>query len=171
MPGLPSQLVLVRHAKAEAFAEDDHARPLTDRGRRAAAETGRWLAAHGVACDQAYVSSALRARQTWEALADSIGGAARVVVDESLYSAGPEAALSVLRGAPPGAGTVLCVGHNPTMADLAHLLDDGEPDPEAFREMTGGYPAASATILEVPVAWEDLGEGSARITGFHVGTG
>ena len=38
-------LVVVRHGRAESFAEEDHARRLTERGRRDAAALGEWLAA------------------------------------------------------------------------------------------------------------------------------
>ena len=37
---------------------------------------------------------------------------------------------------------VLFVGHNPTAASLAHLLDDGDAEPEAFREMSTGFPTS-----------------------------
>ena len=48
------------------------------------------------------------------------------------------------------------VGHNPTTAYLAHLLDDGTPDPDAFRAMSEGFPAAALAVLEVHVDWADL---------------
>ena len=40
-------LVLVRHAKAEAYGPSDAERALTERGHAEAHEAGRWLAARG----------------------------------------------------------------------------------------------------------------------------
>ena len=59
----------MRHAKAEPFAETDHERVLTERGRRDAVEAGLHLAATGVVPDYAVVSSAARTVATWEAVA------------------------------------------------------------------------------------------------------
>ncbi|MDQ6642151.1 MAG: histidine phosphatase family protein [Actinomycetota bacterium] len=164
-------LVLMRHAKAEAFGAEDQARALTDRGRRDAAEAGLWLAAKGLVPDHALVSSAARAVATWEAVAAASRSAAAPVYDESLYSAGPETTLEVLNTVEPVARVLIFVGHNPTAAYLAHVLSDSQPDPEAFRAMSQGYPTAALTVLEVPVKWADLTEGAARITDFHVGHG
>jgi phosphohistidine phosphatase len=162
---------VVRHARAEGFAADDHARALPHGGPREAAEAGLWLAAHDVVPSHVFVSSATRTVATWEALAHGLRSAPEVVVDDALYSAGPEAVLEVLRTAPVDAAVVAFVGHNPTAAYLAHLLDDGTPDPVAFREMSEGYPTAALTVLDVAVPWSELDIGCAHISAFHVGDG
>ena len=61
------------------------------------------------------------------------------------------------------------VGHNPTMAVLAQLLDDGEGDVEAGNAMAAGFPTSAVAVFEVAGAWADLDD--ARLTGFHVGRG
>lgn len=164
-------LVVMRHAKAEPFGAEDHTRALTERGRRDAAEVGVWLASRGIVPDTALVSSAARTAGTWEAVAAASRSAAKATYDDALYTAGPESALDVLRGADPDAKVLIFVGHNPTVAFLAHTLSDGAPDPEAFRAMSAGYPTSALTVLEVPVEWADLAEGCATITDFHVGRG
>ncbi|HEY6933961.1 MAG TPA: histidine phosphatase family protein [Marmoricola sp.] len=163
-------LVVMRHAKAEQFSTDDHGRALTDRGRRDAAEAGAWLAAQGIVPDCALVSSSTRTVATWEALARASRSTAAARIEDSLYSSSPETTLDVLRTA--GDCRVLAyVGHNPTAAYLAHMLDDGDPDPAAFREMSEGYPTAALAVLEVRVPWAELDVATAHITGFHVGRG
>jgi phosphohistidine phosphatase len=144
---------------------------LTERGRRDATEAGVWLAARGIVPDHALVSSSARTVGTWEAVAAATRSTARPAYEDSLYTAGPEAALEVLTSADPGARVLMFVGHNPTAAYLAHVLSDSNPDPTAFRAMSQGYPAAAMTVLEVLVDWADLTEGSARVTDFHVGHG
>jgi phosphohistidine phosphatase len=161
----------MRHAKAEAVAASDHDRRLTARGARDAAEAGTWARSAGVLPDHAFVSTAKRADETWSAFRSAADLDLEPQLDAGLYSAGPDAAIEVLRIAPPEARTVMIVGHNPTMAQLVHLLDDGAADPDAFAAVSTDFPTSALAILEVREEWADLGFGSARITDFHVGRG
>ncbi len=161
----------MRHGKAEPFAAEDHRRELTARGRRDAAAAGVWLAEQELVPTHAYVSSAARARGTWASLAQAMRSTAEVVVEDALYNADPEHVLEVLRGAPHDAEVVVYVGHNPAAASLAHQLDSGDPDPEAFRQMSEGFPTAALAVLDVRVAWADLDAATARLLAFHVGNG
>jgi phosphohistidine phosphatase len=165
------RLVVMRHAKAEAVAPSDHQRSLTGRGHRDAADAGRWARATGVLPDHAFVSTAARAHETWESFAAAAELDVRPDLDSALYSAGPDTAIAVLRTAPADASTVMIVGHNPTMAHLVHLLDDGSADPEAFAEISAGFPTSAVAVLDVPTAWSSLDLAGARITAFHVGRG
>ncbi len=165
------RIVVVRHARAEHSAATDQERELLEPGREAAAEAGSWLAGRGIRPDHALVSAAARTRQTWEALAGAAGWALEAVVDRGLYSAGPETALDLMRLTPEATGTLIVVGHNPTIAYLAQLLDDGEGDPDVSNEMAMGYPAGAVTVMEYGGAWADLDAGTARVTAFHVGGG
>ena len=166
------RLVLVRHAQAEPDGPTDFDRPLSARGRRDADALGGWLASYGVSPDHALVSAALRARETWTAVAAGGRWDLDGAEDRGLYAAGPDTALDLLRASPDGARTLVVVGHNPTMASLAHILDDGEGDPEATTEMAaGGYPTCAAAVLAYDGAWADLDEGRARVEAFHVGRG
>ena len=158
----------MRHAEAESFAADDHARRLTAAGRRAAGRVGRWIAEMGTV-DLAVVSSAVRAQQTFTAVAEASGLDLEPRVDGALYAAGEDSALEVLRTVDPAARTVLCVGHNPTVSLLAQALSDEQPDRDAFAELTLGYPPATVTVLAVPGEWADLAPGRARVRAFHGG--
>lgn len=165
------RLVVIRHAKAEAVAASDHARRLTDRGRRDAAEAGRWARSAGFVPEHALVSTAARAHETWTAFATAAASDLVPELDSGLYSAGPDAALEVLRSAPAVARTLALVGHNPTMAHLVHLLDDGGADPAAFAEISAGFPTCAVAVLDVPGEWADLEIAGARIAAYHVGRG
>lgn len=159
----------MRHAKAEQAAATDLERELLDGGREDAAEAGSWLARHGISPDHALVSAAARTRQTWEALAAAAGWVLDAAVDRGLYTASPETALDLMRLTPEGAETLVVVGHNPTVAYLAQLLDDGEGDVAASNEMAMGYPAGAVTVMEYDGEWADLDAGTARVMAFHVG--
>lgn len=163
------QLIILRHAKAEPFAASDHERVLTERGHRDAEEAGVWAREAGLAPDHAVVSSAARTRDTWSSFSAGAGLDLDPVIDRSLYGAGTDGALEIIGSAPADARTVMLIGHNPTMAYLVHLLDDGGADPELFARVSAGFPTAALAVLDVPCSWADLDVGSARISAFHVG--
>jgi phosphohistidine phosphatase len=163
--------VLVRHAKAEQDGPTDFERELADRGRADAAAVGDRLAATGLVPDHALVSAATRTRQTWAAIAAAAGWDLEPELDRGLYAADPDTALDLLRGIPADVSTVVVVGHNPTVAALANLLDDGTGDRAATDAMAAGYPTSAVTVLAYDGAWADLGFGAARVQAFFVGRG
>ncbi len=166
----PRRLVIVRHARAEAHGSSDHERPLAERGRDDAVAGGAWLASSGVVPDHALVSTARRAQETYAALSAGAGWELAPEASRALYVAEPDTALDLVRQAPADAGTVVVVGHNPTMATLAQLLDDGDGDPAASADMlSGGLPTCSLVVFEHDGAWAELAFTGARLSGFHVG--
>jgi phosphohistidine phosphatase len=165
------RLVVMRHAKAEPGGETDALRELAQRGWDDAVEAGHWLAGHDVIPDGALVSSARRTRTTWLALADGGSFDAEPVFSDGLYSAGSETALDLVRETDDSVEVLMVVGHNPTMASLAQLLDDGSGDSAAGREMARGFPTSALAVFAVPGSWSELDLGSARLVAFHVGRG
>jgi phosphohistidine phosphatase len=159
----------MRHAKAEPGGETDHARELSQRGWEDALEAGRWLADRGLVPDSALVSSARRTTSTWLAVAEGGSFEAKAESSEGLYAASPETALDLVRETPDDVSGLVVVGHNPTIAYLAQLLDDGSGDEDAGREMAIGFPTGALAVFEVDVRWADLELASARLVAFHVG--
>jgi phosphohistidine phosphatase len=169
--GVVRQLVVMRHTKAEPGGETDLDRELAPRGYDDALDAGRWLAGSGFTPDAALVSAARRTASTWLALAE--GGSFEVgpTYSDSLYAAGPETALDLVRETPDEVASLVVVGHNPTMAYLAQLLDDGRGDADASHEMAVGFPTGALAWFEVEGSWTDLELASARLVHFHVGRG
>lgn len=170
-PETPRQLVVMRHAKAEAHGPTDFDRHLADRGVTEAEMAGRWLVGQGFVPDHVLVSAALRTRETWAAVADAAGWDADAIeTDESetLYEAGPETALDLVREVPEDALALLVIGHNPTMGYLAELLDDGDGDEEASNALVLGYPTSAMTLYDLTGDWADLDEQGATIRAHHV---
>jgi phosphohistidine phosphatase len=167
----PRRLVLMRHAKAEATAPTDHERALADRGRSDAEAAGRWLGEQGITPDAALVSDALRTRQTWaEVVAGAGWDESLADFSEALYAAGDDSVFDLLRETDPAVSTLVVVGHNPTMAYVAELLDDGEGDDDATTGMvTRGFPTCALAVFAVDGPWSDLGPGTGRLEAFHVG--
>jgi phosphohistidine phosphatase len=164
-------LVVLRHAQAEPGGETDAERELAQRGWDDALEAGRWLADKGFVPTAALVSAARRTTSTWLALAEGGSFEADVTYSESLYAAGPETALDLVRETDDAVTSLVVVGHNPTMAYLAQLLDDGTGDEEAAREMAVGFPPGALAWFEVDGGWADLDLASARLVGFHARRG
>jgi phosphohistidine phosphatase len=129
-------VVLVRHAKAESGEEgSDHDRRLTSRGERDAADTGRWLASAVPRVDHVWVSSAVRAVQTWEAVRRSLPEPGEVVVDRALYQAGTREVVDHVTGRSDP--VQLLVGHNPTFEQAVMALTG---------DLHGLRPSAAAVI-------------------------
>jgi phosphohistidine phosphatase len=116
-----SRLYLLRHAKSswKDASLDDHDRPLASRGRKASKAIGRYLRDHDIEPELVLCSSAKRARQTLERLGPA-GMDARI--ERELYGAGSNTLLARLRAVPDGVASVLLIGHNPGMQQLAFVL-------------------------------------------------
>lgn len=149
-------LHLLRHAKSDwpaGVADAD--RPLKPRGRRAAAEVGRFLAASPP--DLVLASTAVRARDTARLAAEGGGWTCPVEPARELYEASPESVLSVVRRQPPGVATLLLVGHEPTWSELvARLVGGGR-----VRMRT----ATLATIRFEVDAWTEVAFGTGELEG------
>lgn len=161
----------MRHAKAEQVGPTDFERALSRRGWSDAEAAGAWLAGLGVAPDLAMVSAAVRTRETWLGVAEGASWSLSPTLDEGLYSAGPETAMDLIRGLDASVRCVLMVGHNPTMAYLASLLDDGSGDAEAGNQLATGFPTSALAVFAYDGPWADLEAASARLTAFHVARG
>ena len=159
------RLALMRHAKAEGYEKPDLQRELADRGVRDAEAAGQWFAELGLVPDGALVSAAARTRETWAGVAEGAGWTCRAETSEALYAAGPEAALDLIRETDDGVRTLVVIGHNPTMAYLAQVLDNGEDD--LSNEMAIGFPTSAVAVFEFDGRWAGLEEGECRLVGFH----
>jgi phosphohistidine phosphatase len=144
-------LILLRHAKSDWSGDEaDIARPLAKRGRRQAPEAGRWLAANLDSVDLAVVSPADRARSTWALVAAELDAPPRTRIDDRVYAASDQQLLTV-REPPDDIETVVLVGHNPGIEDLASFLT-GESVP---------MPTSALAVITLPGSWSTAGRDSA----------
>ena len=162
------RLMLFRHAKSDRpEGVDDHERPLAKRGRKACPLMGRYMADEGLVPDLAVVSTARRARETWE-LARPAFGRDIVQQDEPrLYHTPAGTLLDVIRQTEPGIGTLLLVGHNPGMHDLALKLI-GKASRSDLSQLRLRYPTAGLLVIDFKIAnWSEASEGSGRLERFE----
>src|SRR5262245_58948257 len=122
------RLYLLRHAKSSWKDPDlaDHDRPLARRGRRASGAIAAYLRERDIEPELVLCSSARRTRETLERLEPVLGSPA-VRIEPELYAAGASALLERLRRVPDAVGSVMLIGHNPGMEDLA--IDVARPGP------------------------------------------
>ncbi|MEZ5669394.1 MAG: histidine phosphatase family protein [Alphaproteobacteria bacterium] len=147
-------LILLRHAKSDwhAGAGDDHARPLNERGERAAAVMGVYLAQRGLVPDLVLTSTATRARQTCEHVLRHGGMRVEAAAEPALYLASPQTILETVRGRHGAARTVLVVGHNPGMQDLVAMLAERAAAP-LRAAASEGFPTAAIAIATTGEPW------------------
>ena len=126
-----TDIVLWRHADAEPGVPDLH-RALTAKGRKQARRVAHWLHKRLPPTAVICASPARRAQETALALAH-LGARECVTVDGFSPSAGLDAALGALRSTDP-TRTVVVVGHQPTLGELASRLLGAELDDWPIRK-------------------------------------
>jgi len=159
------RLILMRHAKSDWDdpSLSDHDRPLNSRGRKAARALGRWLREQDLIPDTALISTATRTRETWEGLVSDWSSPPEATFLRELYHAEPDAMLAVLRKAETP--TLLLLGHNPGLAELAHLLVAEAPDHPKFAR----YPTGATLVADFDTeGWGEIRPGAARTIAFVV---
>lgn len=170
--GPSRKLVLLRHAKSAWPDVPDQERPLARRGRRNAPAMGRWMRAAGHLPDQVLCSTARRARETWQLVQPGLGVTPPVSFDAGIYEASAARLLELIRRASPAARTILVVGHDPAVPELAVTLAATHGGtvsvaPSAmFDRMRAKFPTAAIAVLEFTGTWNELAPGSARLTCF-----
>ena len=163
------RLWLLRHAKSSWDDPDlpDRLRPLAPRGARAVAALARHLRATAVTPGLVLCSPARRAVQTWEGVAPGVPPGTQVTIDETIYGADGDELLARLREVPAPIGSVLLIGHNPEVQELAVDLV-GSGDGGLRERLAAKFPTGGLATLEVPGNWRDLAWGSATLLAFVV---
>ena len=162
------ELMLWRHAKASwpTTERDDFLRPLSKRGKRAAAAVARWLATRHLVPDIIYCSSASRTRETAEYLIAEMPSLPSIVFDRALYLAEGSELLAHLQKAPEATQRVLLIGHNEGIADLAQVLTQLGP-PDQLGQLHDKYPTGALVWLRLTIeTWKELGQGHGELIHF-----
>ncbi len=154
-------LFLLRHAKSSWSDPSltDRDRPLAPRGRRAANRIGRYAGSHGIRPQLVLCSSARRARETLDLLRPALGPDVAVDFGDDLYGADTDHLLRRLRALGDDIESVLVVGHNPGVQDLAiRLAGDGEPI--AVERLMAKFPTGALATLDLGIStWAQLKPG------------
>jgi phosphohistidine phosphatase len=158
------RVYLLRHAKSSWDDPElpDHARPLAKRGRKAVALLREHFREAGVAPDLVLCSSAVRATQTLEGVREGLPAGVPVEIDRGLYGADAGALLSRLRALSEDVGSVMLVGHNLAIEELAAELAGGG-DADALARMAAKYPTGGVATLGFEGTWRELDPAGATL--------
>lgn len=152
-------LFLLRHAKSswDDPTVPDHERPLAPRGVRGAKQIAEHLSSGGIRPELVLCSSARRTRETLALVRAALGTRVDVRIDDGLYEADASRLIDRLRRVESQADSVMLVGHNPGLQDLAALLAGGG-DEDAMTQLHRKFPTAALATLDTgPTAWDELG--------------
>jgi phosphohistidine phosphatase len=109
----------------------------------------------GWTVDLVVCSTANRARATAKPVVQALDCPVRY--DDALYAADAAGLLAVVQGLDDEVGTVMLVGHNPSMEDFTELLCGETPT----------YPTAALGTVELAVdRWADVSPGTGTLTAF-----
>jgi phosphohistidine phosphatase len=161
-------LYLLRHAKSSwadpGLADDE--RPLARRGRRDAKRVAAHLRRLGVSPQLLLCSPAERTRQTLELVRPALAPTTTVKLNRALYTDSAQELLEQLRAVSEDVASVMLIGHNPTLQELALLLVSAGPDLE---RLEAKFPTAALATLTIPRAtWRSLSEADAELTAYVV---
>jgi phosphohistidine phosphatase len=161
-------LYLLRHAKSSWSERSlaDYERPLAARGRRDAKRIAQHLVREGVEPELVICSTAVRTRETLDRVRRAFGAGVTVELDDELYGASSPGLLERLHAVPDDVASVMLIGHNPGLEDLALALASSG---DRLSELEAKFPTAALATLEVPTAaWRELAAGDAVLAAFVV---
>jgi len=160
---------LLRHAKSswDDPGLPDPERPLAPRGLKAAARLREHLRRSRFSPDLVLCSPAVRTVETLDRVRDGLAGDLRVEIEDELYAADADYLLARLRRLPESTSSVMVVGHNPGIADLAVGLAKGG-EGKALERMRRKFATGGLATLSVSLAWRNLGWDTATLEAFVV---
>lgn len=160
-----ARLFLLRHARA-GWAQPgmrDFDRTLEPSGIADAEAMGAVMRAYAPMPNLTLCSGAMRARQTLEALARQ-ADTGRVVYLDALYHEDAAGYLALIRSH-GDADSLLIVGHNPMMEDVAMALS-GTGDDEQRAMLRRGFPTAGLAVIGFAGRLATVAPGNGRLEAF-----
>ncbi|KQV27705.1 phosphohistidine phosphatase [Rhizobium sp. Root1203] len=142
----PSRIYLLRHAEAAwaAPGQSDFDRPLNEQGYADAEIVADKAADKGYRPDLVLSSTALRCRDTADAIHRAMGSTVDIRFVDALYNASPDIYLEII-GAQESVNSVMLIGHNPTMEQTLEALIGHRALSQA---LPTGFPTAGLAVLD-----------------------
>ena len=159
---------LLRHAKSSWSDPTlpDIDRPLAPRGERAARKIAGYVRRKRIRPACVLCSPSVRTRRTLEAIEPSLGKSCTVEFVPALYAASRLELLRQLQALPEALGSVMLIGHNPGLQELAlALVSRGADLPRLEERLPTG---ALATLVADCETWAALKPGDAELVDYVV---
>jgi phosphohistidine phosphatase len=141
----------------------DFDRPLDASGLADAERMGVAMRARFYVPDLTLCSNARRARETLEGLAGQ-ADTGRILFLDTLYSEDAAGYLAIIRDN-GGPGSLLVIGHNPMMEDLAMAVA-GNGDETAVAMLNHGFPTSGLAVIRFHGNLADAARGSGYLEAF-----
>ena len=154
------RLILLRHGKSAWDQPDlaDAERPLSKRGERSAPLMGQLMLREGYRPERVLCSTAKRTLQTAKRVVTTLGSDLDVEELDELYMATPREILTAIVENGGAAASILVIGHNPGLGDLAAWLA-AEGDSRDLARLRDKFPTAALAVIDLPIEqWRDLGD-------------
>jgi phosphohistidine phosphatase len=136
---------------------------LARRGRRASKTIAGYLKRQAITPSLVLCSSSRRTRETLEQISAALGKAADVRIEESLYSASATRLLERLRGVDSRVSSVMIIGHDPAIKELALNLVGSGTQLERLREK---FPTGALATLAFRGNWSELRPATTELIAF-----
>ncbi len=150
-------LMILRHAQALStpVGGTDKTRTLSPQGKADARALGKTMAQQDMVPGLVLCSPATRTRETLDCVLESIEGV-KSEFPEGFYNANADTYLHGVHACDDSVETLLLVGHNPGVQELATRLVN-EDSPALLSRLAGGYAPATLSVLECDVeSWEEI---------------
>ena len=161
-----SRLLLLRHAKA-VWAKPgmkDFDRPLDQEGKASLDRLARTMKSIDLYPDRVVLSGSCRTRETALGIIERLGIEVETIVDDTIYSGGAADYMQAIREH-DDVQTLLLVGHNPSIEDLAlALCGDGNKD--GLLKLRAGFPTAALANITFPATLGELERGAGYLESF-----
>ena len=164
------RLMLLRHAKSDWTAPGarDHDRTLNPRGREAASKMGAYMARHALVPDLIVASSATRVTETLDLVVPAFEKPPKIVSDRQLYEADAASLIAFIKETPREAHSLLLVGHNPGLGELASMLI-AAGDVETRQRLLEKFPTGGLAVIDFAVDdWTKIHRRGGRLDRFVV---
>ena len=164
------RLMLLRHAKSDWTAPGarDHDRTLNPRGREAAAKMGAYMARHALVPDLVAASTATRVTETLDLVVPAFEKPPKIVSDRQLYEADAGSLIAFIKETPRAAHSLLLVGHNPGLGELAAMLI-AAGDVETRQRLLEKFPTGGLAVIDFAVDdWAKIHRRGGRLDRFVV---
>jgi len=167
MSGL--RLYLLRHAKS-SWAEPgmaDFDRPLAERGHLSATAMGHLMTEEAFLPELLLCSTAQRTRETLAYLLAHFRHEMTVRLTRGIYEASADDLLGLIRQWGGTARSLLLIGHNPAIEELAQSLAPSGDEP-ALTRLAAKFPTAALAVIDFGAAqWSEIGSGAGRLAAYH----
>ena len=122
------------------------------------------IEAEGIRPDLVLCSPARRSRETLERIEAALGERVEARFEEALYGASEAELLARLRALPPQVDSVMIVGHNPGLEELALALASERAERARMEEK---YPTAALATIDLPADdWSAIERGRGELVAY-----